>query len=217
MPRHTRITFLVVAVAVVYLTLWPRLAETRFPGNNQGYSPQQPIDYSHRLHAGELEIPCLYCHFSAERGRHAAVPSTDICMNCHKIVRTSFGAMRAEEEDAKAQGRPVRHLVSEQLRRLYEAQGLDENLNPDESTPASAIKWKQVHRLPDFVYFNHSVHVNADVSCETCHGEVRNMERMHQHETLRMGWCVNCHRDVNENGVAGKQVNASLDCAACHY
>jgi len=217
MPRHTRITLLFVAVVIVYMTLWPRLAETRLPGYNQGYSPQQPIEYSHRLHAGELQIPCLYCHYGAERSRHAGVPSTDICMKCHKLVRSSFGALRAEEEDAKAQGRPVVPIVSDQLRKLYDAQGLDENLNPDESKTPTAIRWKQVHRLPDFAYFNHSAHVNAGVDCTKCHGDVRNLERMRQQETLRMGWCVNCHRDVNVNGVAGKQVNASLDCGACHY
>jgi len=56
--------------------------------NNQGYAPAQPIVYSHAVHAGELQIPCQYCHFGAERGRYAGIPPASVCMNCHKQVRT---------------------------------------------------------------------------------------------------------------------------------
>ncbi len=51
---------------------------------NQGYAPTQPIVYSHAVHAGELQIPCQYCHFGAERGRYAGVPPVSVCMNCHR-------------------------------------------------------------------------------------------------------------------------------------
>jgi hypothetical protein len=51
--------------------------------NNQGYAPEQPIVYSHAVHAGELQIPCQYCHFGASRGRYAGIPPTAVCMNCH--------------------------------------------------------------------------------------------------------------------------------------
>ncbi len=217
MPRHTRITLLVVGVLIVYLTLLPRFAESRIPGNNIGYSPEQPIAYSHRLHAGELEIPCLYCHSGAERGRHAGIPSADVCMRCHKSVQATFGALRAEEELAKEEGREPRQLVSPELTKLYDALGLDADLKRDESKALAPIHWKQVHRLPDFVYFDHSVHVRSGVACQSCHGAVEAMERVRQHETLRMGWCIDCHRDVNVHGVNGKAVDASLDCAACHY
>ena len=53
---------------------------------NQGYAPAQPIVYSHAVHAGELQIPCQFCHFGAERGRYAGVPPASICMNCHGQV-----------------------------------------------------------------------------------------------------------------------------------
>lgn len=217
MPRHTRITLLVVGVVFVYATLMPRIAESRFPGNNQGYSPQQPIEYSHRLHAGELQIPCMYCHTGAEQGRHAGIPSADVCMNCHKNVQATFGALRAEEALAKEEQRPVNPIVSTEIQKLYDALGLDGALKRDPTRPTTPIRWKQVHRLPDYAYFDHSVHVGSGVSCQTCHGPVEAMERVRQHSTLRMGWCVNCHRDVNAHGVNGRKVDASLDCAACHY
>jgi hypothetical protein len=74
-----------------------------------------------------------------------------------------------------------------------------------------------VHRLPDFVYFDHRAHITAAVRCQHCHGPVETMARVRQHETLSMGWCVNCHREANERGIAGKPVRASLDCVTCHY
>jgi hypothetical protein len=58
------------------------------PGYQKGYKPVQPISYSHKLHAGELQMDCKYCHFGAEKGRKAGVPPLNVCMNCHKIVRT---------------------------------------------------------------------------------------------------------------------------------
>lgn len=53
---------------------------------NQGYAPTQPINYSHAVHAGGLRIPCLYCHYGAERGRHAGIPAASVCLNCHRQV-----------------------------------------------------------------------------------------------------------------------------------
>lgn len=57
------------------------------------------------------------------------------------------------------------------------------------------IVWTRVHNLPDFVYFNHSAHVTAGVGCESCHGRVDRMSRVHQVEPLTMEWCLDCHRD----------------------
>ncbi len=54
-----------------------------------GYQPVQPVAYSHKLHAGQLGIDCRYCHFNVERGRHAGVPPTEVCMNCHSMVKTN--------------------------------------------------------------------------------------------------------------------------------
>jgi hypothetical protein len=56
--------------------------------SNIGYAPEQPIPFSHKVHAGTNKIPCLYCHSAAERSRHATVPATNVCMNCHTVVAT---------------------------------------------------------------------------------------------------------------------------------
>jgi hypothetical protein len=61
-----------------------------------------------------------------------------------------------------------------------------------------SISWTRVHDLPDYVYFNHSIHVNKGVGCETCHGRVDKMPLMAQEHTLQMEWCLNCHRNTEK-------------------
>jgi len=59
----------------------------------------------------------------------------------------------------------------------------------------TAIRWTRVHDLPDFAYFNHSIHVNKGVGCTTCHGQVDRMPLMWQEKSLQMEWCLDCHRN----------------------
>lgn len=187
------------------------------PGNHQGYEPVQPIAYSHRLHAGELGIACLHCHSAAEKGKHAGIPSTNVCMNCHKFVSAPWLEVKAENDLADKEKRKPRQIISPEIKKIYDAMAMNNEMKPDSSKKPTPIAWMKVHNLPDFVYFNHSVHVSAGVECQTCHGAVETMERVRQVNDLSMGWCVNCHRDVSANGVNGKTVHASTDCSACHY
>jgi len=103
------------------------------------------------------------------------------------------------------------------------------------------ISWVQIHKTPDYVYFNHSVHVNRGVSCYHCHGEINKMEEVRHAQPLSMGFCLNCHRNPENylrppeqifnlnwktNAAAQKQlgekfvhdwkVNSSQNCSACH-
>lgn len=215
----SRVITVILVIGVVYAVIawFASFAGIRLQGNQQNYEPQQPIAYSHRLHAGELGIDCMYCHFGAEKSRHAGVPANSTCMNCHKFVTATWGAIRAEDELATEEEREPRRLVSEELQKLYDSQGLDANLEPDPAKTSRSTEWIRVHNLPDFVYFDHRPHVSAGLDCQRCHGAVETMERVRQIETLSMGWCVNCHRDVNKTGVGGNKVNASLDCITCHF
>ena len=61
------------------------------------------------------------------------------------------------------------------------------------------IPWVRVHQVPDFVYFNHQIHVTKGVGCETCHGRVDQMPAIHQVAPLTMGWCLDCHRNPQPN------------------
>lgn len=136
-------------------------------GTQQGYAPDQPVNFSHELHAGKHNIDCQYCHTGVNKAKSANIPSTNICMNCHNIVKE--GPKYGSEEIAK-------------VVKAYE------NNEP--------IEWVRIHNLPDHVYFNHAQHVNAgNVECETCHGDISNMEVVHQHSKLEMGWCIDCHRN----------------------
>jgi hypothetical protein len=219
MTRSRLITIVLSAGLIFALLTFADTVRTsvNLPGNHQGYEPVQPMNYSHRLHAGELGIDCRYCHFGVEHSAHAGIPPSNVCMNCHQYVTAPASAVRAEVERATQENRPPQRLLSEQLRPLYRSLGLDDELKPMPERSAESIRWIRVHNLPDFVYFDHRAHINAGLDCQACHGEVQTMERVRQVEDLSMGWCVNCHRDSNIHGVANKPVHAPVDCVGCHY
>ncbi len=199
------------------ITLVYGMSSWRLPDHETGYTPQQPIDYSHRLHAGELQIDCGFCHTAADKSRHAGIPSSDVCMKCHKFVTSSFDVLQDEGNRAAEESRQPNRIISEELQKLYDSFGLDEELQPRADAEPTSIPWIRVHNLPDYVYFDHRAHVTAGVTCQHCHGPVESMERVRQVESLSMGWCVKCHRETTENGVNGQPVHASTDCAVCHY
>jgi len=207
MPRTRVWTItLLVGLAFALVSLATRVAALRLPGNHEGYSPTQPIAFSHRLHAGEMGIDCAYCHFGAERSRHAGIPPAGVCMNCHRSVSAPRADVLAEAAEAKAENRRPRPVVSPEIRRIYRSLGLDDRRRRDPALEPEPLAWLQVHRVPDFVRFDHRSHVAAGVACQECHGPVETMERMRQHDTLLMGSCVECHRERD----------ATLDCGACH-
>lgn len=189
----------------------------RLPDNQQGYAPQQPIAYSHRLHAGELQIDCKFCHFGAEVSRMAGIPSADVCLKCHRHVTSSFNAMQQERQLADKEQRPPQTIVSPELQKLYDYLALDATFQPRTDSAPQAIPWVRVHNLPDYACFSHQAHVSAGVTCQHCHGPVESMERMQQYSTLSMGWCVECHRDATRSGVNGRPVHAATDCSVCHH
>jgi len=195
----------------------------RLPGNNQGYEPEQPIAFSHRLHAGELGMNCEYCHYGARQSRMAGVPSPSVCMNCHKTVSSSFDALIEERASAELENREPVRIVSPELQKLYDALALDSNLQPIEGVEPRPVEWVRVHNLPDFVYFDHRPHVARNIACETCHGPVKTMDRMRQESSLSMGWCIDCHR-ANAAGQVSAMVasegrvpdHISTNCVTCH-
>ncbi len=256
MPQRLRIIILAIAFIALGVVVYPRIADSRLPGNHEGYSPEQPIQYSHRLHAGELGIPCMYCHFAAEKGRAAGIPPANVCMNCHRSVAEVTGRKLGAREDLMAAAKAAKDdlsaaavaeppmppsklkalrekfkaaqaavdvfnpntLLSPEIAKLYDHVGFDpKTMKPIPGAESDPIRWVRVHRLPDYVYFDHSAHIHAGVDCQKCHGPIETMGRVRQTSTLWMGWCVNCHRDAHANGVKGKPAKPSLNCTACHY
>ena len=207
---------LLIGLAYAAPALIIRLGDFHLPNIQQDYEPSQPIAYSHRLHAGEMQIPCLYCHFGAEQSRHAGIPPASVCMNCHGFVTATFGAVKAEDTLSKKEKRKARQIISPELKKLYRALALDDKKKPAKGKTQNPIQWVRVHNLPAFAYFDHRPHVGANIACQTCHGPVESMERVRQFLPLNMGWCINCHRESNKYGVNGRKVHAPLDCSACH-
>ena len=216
---HRLIVTVILSVGLFFslIVLATGMGSWRYPDNNQGYSPKQPIEYSHRLHAGELGIDCKFCHFNSEKSRHAGIPSTDVCMKCHKFVTSSFDVLSQEIDLAEKEKRKPKAPISSELQKLYDTLGLKDPKTPNPDAIAKSIPWVRVHDLPDYVYFNHSAHVNVGVACQKCHGPVESMERVRQFKSLSMGWCVNCHRESTDKGINGHPVHASTNCTVCHH
>ena len=184
-------------------------------------SVEQPIAFPHTIHAGAavytnstgdqvqgLGMDCTFCHRTVTSQANAGVPPVQFCAYCHQVIG-------GEESEPLTQVRMAAGIVG------------------DEPHP---IDWKRVHRMPDHVRFVHEPHVRflmdhpdavkksldnpdaltggangsnmgAAAVCSTCHGDVAAMEEVAQVEELKMGQCVDCHRDNN----------APTDCASCHH
>ena len=157
-------------------------------GVNQGYEPVQPIHYSHKIHSGDNEIDCNYCHSSARVSKHSGIPSLNVCMNCHKSIYEYNGETTDEYS---------KEFYDAEIQKLYKAVGWDDE-SQEYTGETQAVKWVRIHNLPDFSYFNHAQHVSVGgIECQTCHGPVEEMEIMYQYSPLTMGWCINCHRETN--------------------
>lgn len=185
-------------------------------GVQQNYQPRQPIAFSHKIHAGQYEIECNYCHTGALKGKQANIPSANICMNCHTQIQQGTNTGTGE------------------IAKIYAAIGYDPTTG-SYTGKQKPIEWVRIHNLPDLAYFNHAQHANVGgIQCQTCHGPIQEMEVVKQYSLLTMGWCIDCHRktDVNTKGNAyydkllelhnskkAMKVEdiGGLECAKCHY
>ena len=223
--------FLVLVTAIVFL-----LAAGYFAfgfmmqiGVDQGYQPVQPIHYSHKIHAGDNQIDCNFCHSSARKSQVAGIPSLNVCMSCHKNI--------SEVAEETATPEFSKEFYDGEIAKLYQAVGW----NPEQQEytgKTEPVKWIRIHNLPDFVYFNHSQHVTvAGIACQTCHGQIEEMDEVSQFAPLTMGWCISCHQETNLNmetneyyakiheelskkyGVEKLTVAemGGMECGKCHY
>jgi hypothetical protein len=201
------IVILISAFVITEITV----VEAQNLGRQTGYEPDQPVLFSHKIHAGDNQIDCKYCHTTVTESKHAGIPSVSLCMNCHTAVRIG------------------RNTGTEEIAKIYKA-----------LETGKPIEWIRVHNLPDHSYFNHAQHVSAGkVQCESCHGDVKTMDRIRQVQPLSMGWCIECHRKTEvqftENGYyqkfvklheelkSGKRTRITVEdvggteCSKCHY
>lgn len=209
-----KIRFKVIHVAVMLLTA---LGITHYIvtsamalGRSKNYQPDQPIKFSHKVHAGDNKISCFYCHYGAEQSKFAGIPPANVCTNCHVLIKEGT------------------HSGKYEIDKLYQA--IDNN---------KPIRWVKVHNLPDHVFFSHEQHVAVGkIDCAKCHGDVAKMDQIKQVSDLSMGFCVNCHRQtavqfnnkfygkyeqLHKDMRSGKITRATAeniggtDCMKCHY
>ena len=151
-----------------------------------GYMPTQPGGgFNHQIHAGQLGMDCRYCHTNVETSWHANVPAVKTCYGCHAEGKLKI----AGGSDAASD---LHRSKTQFIRDAYEAD--------------KSIEWRNVHVVPDYANFPHNAHVNAGVSCYSCHGQIEGMPVVAQAEPLSMGWCLDCHRNAEENLVPKDKV-----------
>ena len=153
-----------------------------------GYQPVQPVSFSHKVHAGELGMDCRFCHNMAEKSWFSNIPAASTCMKCHTTVLA---------EDPRLA--PVRDsFYGEDANRDGVLQA-DEDKNQNGKNDRAPIPWVQIHKTPDYAYFDHSVHVTRGISCVKCHGRVDQMDEVRHAKPLSMAFCLECHRNAHEN------------------
>jgi len=173
-----------IVVFVAALSVVATYFISRAERDGVGYTPVQPVAFSHALHAGTMAIDCKYCHSAVTVSAHATVPALGTCMNCHSVARKN---------------RP--EIIK--LTKYYEER--------------VALPWKRIHKVPDYAYFNHSVHVNRGIACARCHGNVESMDVVSQVSQFTMAACLTCHRNAPEMLTEVKDVRKGPEnCAACH-
>jgi hypothetical protein len=176
-----RLPIVLVLALITYILTFYISAPER---TNVGNAPEQPIPFSHKLHAGTMQIDCQYCHTGVAETRHAGIPAVSTCMNCHTQARID---------------RPAIQKLKEHF---------------DKAEP---IEWKRIHRVPEYVYFDHSVHIAKGFDCAQCHGAVEEMDIVRQDKRTTMGRCISCHKGVHDEqpGITSQDLGP-LNCSACH-
>lgn len=147
------------------------------PERARGYQPDQPINFSHVTHVQKNQMECQFCHWNVAKSSYAAIPEVETCMGCHNLILGVTDEQKAEIAKIKE----------------YWEKG-------------EAIPWEKVHVMPDHVRFNHKRHVKAGVGCQECHGQIPEMEKVERVSSMKMGWCLDCHREKG----------TSIDCYVCH-
>lgn len=191
-------------------------------GVYKGYKPEQPIYFSHKIHAGENKIDCQLCHSSAKYGKVSEIPSMNVCMNCHRAI-SEYNGKYLEPGKDKA-------FYDGEIKKIYEHTGWDPEKQQYTGKNTSPVEWTRIHNMPDFVYFNHSQHVIAgekaiinsfnkknpdnkiDVVCKACHGKIDTMNVVQMANDFTMGWCIECHRttEVDMNNGYNKEYFKNL-------
>ncbi len=186
--------FILLATTVV-LIYWVWIVPPKY----QGYQPDQPVPFSHKIHAGEMNMDCRFCHASVEKGPHASVPDTATCMKCHQQVASDSPYIQYVRQSYE-QGVPIRWIKAHDL--------------PDHA---------RFSHKPHIAFLGGQPGVeNTAETCAHCHGDMREVEgKVAVASEFNMGWCVNCHRSyenqVQDTPAGFNQASNLTTCGTCHY
>lgn len=160
----------VIGALLPVVVIYAGMTFSRSPLNTKvGVGLDQPIPFSHQHHAFELGIDCRYCHVTVEKGAVASVPPTETCMSCHSQIWTNSPLL-------------------DPVRKSYETGTPIQFKDGD-------VGWNKVNTVPDFVYFNHSIHIDRGISCNVCHGAITDQQITEKGNPFQMRWCLDCHRN----------------------
>ncbi len=172
---------LVVALILAFIVYFVVTAWWSQPPAILGFGAiKQPVAFSHYVHVTQAGIDCQFCHRDVSTAAAPDVPPVAQCQFCHKVGL--IDGSKSTFPNAQAEIAMV--------------------MNANQP-----IDWIRVNRVPDHVHFNHAAHIQAGISCSVCHGDVASMNVVQPVRSLKMGDCVDCHREHN----------APTDCATCHY
>jgi hypothetical protein len=174
---------------------------------NTGYQPDQPVPYSHALHAGELGIDCRYCHTSVEESAHANIPPTQTCMNCHARIRTESDKLIPVRE-SYASGRPIQWI------RVHD---LPDFVYFDHSAHVSrGVSCVSCHGRVDKMEVVYQAEPLNMGWCLDCHRNPEPALRPVEHVT-DLGWVPLESQDLLGRRVREEyDINPSEDCGTCH-
>jgi hypothetical protein len=191
MGKQVKVLPFVLLPILILLGFYLYTAENTAESSTEG--PRQPILFSHKIHAGENQIACEYCHSYVAVSPWPGIPSLQKCMGCHSQVA-------GRDIEYEYNGKKIN--IKQEIQKVKDYW--------DKKTP---IPWVRVHYLPDHVHFNHKRHILRGLECKTCHGEVEKMDVVHRVNKMEMGWCIGCHE---QNAKDEEELTRLKDCLTCH-
>lgn len=190
-----------VVAAVAFLAAGVCLFSQSAHSGDEG--PAQPVLFSHKIHAGDNQIPCQTCHSYAEISRYPGIPSVKKCMGCHSYVA-------GRDVEYTTQGGQTINIRQE----INKVKGYWSRQEPIPWARVTGMYGHGAAGLPEHVKFNHKRHIKRGFDCATCHGEVEKMDVVYKAKDMTMGFCISCHEAKADD----EQHKTELkDCLTCHY
>ncbi|MEW6731142.1 MAG: cytochrome c3 family protein [Acidobacteriota bacterium] len=185
-----------ILVTLVLSGIFAEGAIFRWLGNQQGYAPVQPINFSHKLHAGDNQISCLYCHSAAEKSKLAGLPATSVCLNCHSQIK----------KDSPEIQKLSASYVENQPIEWVKVHNLPNHVVFNHSRHVNAgMKCQQCHGPVETMDRIAQANTLSMGMCISCH-------RTHRDVTLD-----SAGKPVLSNSPARVKLQASTDCSVCHH